>query len=97
MVNELQADTSNEFEARVNHSLFAKARLRPRVPLAEALVAARAVATRLREQRVRNWDPEEDFNLVASADALLLACTNLASFLLALASRVNPVSALRSE
>ena len=107
MVNELQADTSNELEARGNHSLFAKARLRPGVPLAEALVAARAVATRLREQRVRNWDPEGDFNLVASTDVLLyppidgfvraaawllsvvvglvllLACTNLASFLLA--------------
>ena len=121
MVNELQAGTSNEFETRGNHSLFAKARLRPRVPLAEALVAARAVATRLREQRVRNWDPEGDFNLVASADVLLyppidgfvraaawllsvvvglvllLARTNLASFLLARGSRVNPESALRSE
>ena len=107
MINEIQPGTSDELEARGSHSLFAKARLRPGVPLAEAQVSASAVATRLREQQVRNWDPEGDFNLVASADVLLfppvdqfvraaawlftavvglvllLACTNLASFLLA--------------
>ena len=107
MIDEIQPETSNELEARGNHSLFAKARLRPGVPIAEAQVSASAVASRLREQQVRNWDPDGDFNLVASSDVLLfppidqfvraaawlftavvglvllLACTNLASFLLA--------------
>ena len=63
MIDELQPGTSSELEARGNHSLFAKARLEPGVTLAEAQVAAEAVAARLRADRIDNWDPQGGFNL----------------------------------
>ena len=105
MVEELIG--SSMFDARGNHSIFAKARLRPGVTLPQAEVALAAVATQLTEDRIDNWDPSGQFVLLPLTDVLLyppmdvfvrasawllmvvvglvllLACTNLASFLLA--------------
>lgn len=87
--------------------MFPKARLKPGVSLPQAEAAVAAVATRLTEDRIYNWDPAGRFVLLPLADVLLfppmdvfirasawllmvvvglvllLACTNLASFLLA--------------
>ena len=105
MVEELMG--SPMFDRRGNHSLFPKARLRPGVSQPEAEAAMAAVATRLTEDRIQNWDPAGSFAVLAQTDVLLhppidifvragawlltgvvglvllLACTNLASFLLA--------------
>ena len=95
------------FDVRSNHSLFAKARLRPGVTPAQAEAAVGAVATQLTQDRLDGWDPAGQFVVVPLTDVLLyppldvfvragawllmvvvglvllLACTNLASFLLA--------------
>ena len=107
MLNELQPSIGDRLEARGNHSVFSKARLQPGVSLAEAQVAADAVATQLTEDRIEDWDLGATFVLVPTDSVLLyppmdrfvrgaawllmvvvglvllLACTNLASFLLA--------------
>ena len=98
---------SSVFDARGNHSIFAKARLRPGVTLPQAEAAVGAIATQLTEDRIDNWDPAGQFVLLPLTDVLLfppmdvfirasawllmvagglvllLACTNLTSFLLA--------------
>ena len=95
------------FDERGNHSLFAKARLRPGVALPQAEAAVGAVAAQLTRDRIENWDPAGQFVLLPLTEVLLfppidvfiraaawllmavvglvllLACTNLASFLLA--------------
>ena len=105
MVEELVGQSM--FEARGNHSIFAKARLRPGVTLPQAEAAVAAIAMRLAEDRIEDWDPAAQFALLPLSDVLLfppmdvfirasawllmvavglvlvLACTNLASFLLA--------------
>ena len=94
-------------EARGNHGMFVRARLRPGVTLPEAETAVGAVAAQLTGDRIENWDPAGQFVLLPLSDVLLfppidvfirgaawllmavvglvllLACTNLASFLLA--------------
>ena len=94
-------------EARGNHAMFVRARLRPGVALPEAETAVGAVAAQLTADRIENWDPAGQFVLLPLSDVLLfppidvfiraaawllmavvglvllLACTNLASFLLA--------------
>ena len=98
---------SSMFDSRENQQMFPKARLKPGVSLPQAEAAVAAVATRLTEDRIDNWDPAGRFVLLPLADVLLfppmdvfirasawllmvvvglvllLACTNLASFLLA--------------
>ena len=105
MVEELLG--ASLFDARGNHSMFPKARLKPGVTLPQAEAAVAAVATQLTEDRIDDWDPAGQFVLLPLTDVLvfppmdvfirasawllmvvvglvlLLACTNLASFLLA--------------
>ena len=107
MINELVPTESDELEARGHHSIFVKARLEPGVSVAQAQAAADAVAGRLRELDLEEWDPEASFHfgptdevilyppfdrflraaswllMVVVGLVLLMACTNLASFLLA--------------
>jgi len=105
MVEELIG--SPMLDVRGDHSLFVKARLRDRVPLAQADAAVGRVAASLTRDAIPGWDPAGRFTLVPTTDVLLyppldsyvrgsawlltvvvglvllLACTNLASFLLA--------------
>ena len=107
MINELQPADQDELKNRGNHSTMVKARLKPGITMARAQAAAAAVAARLKETHVRNWDPNASFKLVPARSVivypafdpfvraaawllmivvglvLLVACTNLASFLLA--------------
>jgi predicted permease len=119
MINELLSDTYDELEARGNHSIFVKARRRPGVTMAQAQVAVDAVATRLGEDDIEDWDPQGAFLLVPTEEVvlyppfdrfvraaawllivvvglvLLMACMNLASFLLARALDRRKEIALR--
>ena len=105
MVEELLG--TSVFDARGNHAIFAKARLKPGVTLPQAEAAVGAVAASLTEARLDEWDPAGQFVLLTLTEVLihpsidqfvrasawllmvvvglvlLLACTNLASFLLA--------------
>ena len=95
------------FDERNNHSLFVKARLAAGVTLPQVEAAVGAVATKLAQDRIQDWDTTARFAVVPLDDVLLyppmdeyirgsawlltvvvmlvllLACTNLASFLLA--------------
>jgi predicted permease len=119
MVNELNPGTSDELEERGNHSVFVTARLKPGVDRVRAQAAADAVAARLRESRIENWEPAASFLLIPSEKVLLyppfdrfvraaawllmvvvglvllMACVNLASFLLARAIDRRKEVALR--
>ena len=119
MLNELLAANSDQFEARGNHSMFLKARLKPGVSIPQVQVAMDAVAARLTEADTDNWNlhgkfisvPTESVILfppfdrfvraaawlltVAVGLVLLIACMNLASFLLAQALDRKKEIALR--
>ncbi len=119
MTNELMATTRDEMEARGNHSIFVKARLKAGVSMAEAQVATEGVALRLAEAQTDDWDPRATFLLVPTEEVLLfppfdrfvraaawllmivvglvllMACMNLASFLLAQALDRRKEIALR--
>ena len=105
MVDELLG--AEVLDARGNHSLFPKARLKPGVTLPQAEAALAAVATDLTAADLPNWERTSEFAILPLDDVLifppidgyvrgaawllvvvvalvlLLACTNLASFLLA--------------
>ena len=105
MVEELNG--TRMLDDRGHQSLFVKARLRPGVTLPQAQTAVGAVAAQLTRNRIENWNPSGQFELLPLTDVLLfppmdvfiraaawllmavvglvllLACTNLASFLLA--------------
>ena len=107
MVNELQPGNINELEARRNHSMFVRGRLRPGVSMIQAQAALDGTAARLTDEDPADWDPDTAFTMVPTSSVLLfppfdrfiraaswllvtvaglvllLACTNLASFLLA--------------
>ena len=105
MINELQSDGGDEFEARGNHGTWVKGRLKPGVTVEQAHASLGALASRLHEEQV--WNTDVEFRLVPTKDVvvfppmdrfvhasawllmsvvglvLFIACTNLASFLLA--------------
>ena len=107
MINEIQPGDSDELEERDHHSIFVKARMAPGVSLPQVQASADAVAARLRELELDDWDPESRFVFVPRRQVilyppfdrfvraaswllmvvvglvLLMACVNLASFLLA--------------
>ncbi len=119
MSNVIQGNDYDELQARGNHSLFLKARLRPGVTLAQAQATVDGLALHLREQDLEDFDPQAGFLLVPTDDVilyppidrfvraaswlltvvvglvLLMACTNLASFLLAQAVDRRKEIALR--
>lgn len=119
MLNEVSPSNYDQLEQRGDHGLFVKGRLRPGVTLAQVQTAADAVAERLRESAVEDWDPQASFLFVPTSDVilyppfdrfvraaawllmivvglvLLMACVNLASFLLARAIDRRKEVALR--
>lgn len=119
MLNEVSPAHYDQLEARGDHGTFVKGRLRPGVSLARAQTAADAVAARLRESAIEDWDPQARFLFVPTSDVilyppfdrfvraaawllmivvglvLLMACVNLASFLLARAIDRRKEVALR--
>ncbi len=119
MLNELQPGVTDQLKARGNHGVFVRARLTPGVSVAQAQTAADAVAERLREEDVEDFDPQASFLFAPTADVilyppfdrfmraaawllmvvvglvLLIACVNLASFLLARALDRRKELALR--
>jgi predicted permease len=119
MLNEVSPAHYDQLEARGDHGTFVKGRLRPGVTLARAQTAADAVAERLRESAIEDWDPQARFLFVPTSDVilyppfdrfvraaawllmvvvglvLLMACVNLASFLLARAIDRRKEVALR--
>ncbi|MGH9388128.1 MAG: FtsX-like permease family protein, partial [Vicinamibacteria bacterium] len=119
MLNEVSPSNYDQLESRGDHGTFVKGRLRPGVTLAQAQTAADAVAARLRESAIEDWDPQASFLFVPTSDVilyppfdrfvraaawlltivvglvLLMACVNLASFLLARAIDRRKEVALR--
>ena len=119
MVGQLMPGADDELQARGNHSVFVKGRKKPGVSLVQAETAASAVAARLRDDDIEDWDPQASFLFVPTTDVilyppadtfikatawiltgvvglvLLLACINLASFLLARALDRKKEIALR--
>jgi hypothetical protein len=71
MIDQLQPDTVDDLEARGNHSIFVKGRLRPGATLARAEATLDALALRLREEHPGHWDPGSGFTLLPTADVLL--------------------------
>ncbi len=106
-INQLMPSGTDELTIRTNHSVFAKARLRPGVSIPQARAAVEAVAADLRAQRLPGWDGQQAFTVIPTADVILyppldkmlapmaamlmvvvglvlvIACANLAGFLLA--------------
>ena len=71
MVDVIQPGGTSELELRGNHSVFVQARLVDGVGLVQARTAAEAVATRLTEERVEDWDLQASFHLVPTEDVVL--------------------------
>jgi predicted permease len=119
MLNEVSPANYDQLESRGDHGLFVTARLRPGATMAQVQTAADAVAERLRESAIEDWDPQASFLFVPTTDVilyppfdrfvraaawllmivvglvLLMACVNLASFLLARAIDRRKEVALR--
>jgi hypothetical protein len=71
MLNEVSPANYDQLEARGDHGLFVKWRLRPGVSLAQVQTEADAVAERLRESAVEDWDPQASFLFVPTTDVIL--------------------------
>jgi len=119
MLNEVAPGNYDQLEARGDHGTFVTGRLKPGATIAQAQTAADAVAERLRESAIEDWDPRAEFLFVPKTDVilyppfdrfvraaawllmivvglvLLMACVNLASFLLARAIDRRKEVALR--
>jgi predicted permease len=71
MLNEVSPSNYDQIEARGDHGSFVKGRFRPGVTLAQAQTAADAVAERLRESALEDWDPRAGFLFVPTSDVIL--------------------------
>ncbi len=71
MLNEVSPSNYDQIEARGDHGSFVKGRLRPGVTLVQAQTAADAVAERLRESAIEDWDPRAGFLFVPTSDVIL--------------------------
>ena len=71
MINQLQPGTVDNLQARGHRSVFVKGRRRPDVSFVQAETAASALAERLREDDVEDWDSQASFKLVPTTDVIL--------------------------
>jgi predicted permease len=71
MINQIMPDGDDLLEARGQHALFVKGRLRSGATLAEAVATAQAVAADLAGRRVENWSPQSRFHFVATQDVII--------------------------
>ena len=71
MVDVIQPGGDSELELRGNHSVFVQARLADGAGLVQAKTAANAVAARLTESRIEDWDLQASFHMVPTEDVVL--------------------------
>ncbi len=107
MIDYIDPSSTNQLEARGNHAMFVKGRLRPGVSLPQAEAAVGAVARSFIDARLGDWREGDGVRLVPASEViiyppvdeiirpvaillmvvvglvLVIACANLAGFLLA--------------
>ncbi len=71
MVNQLSPGNTDVLQARGEHGLFAKARLRPGATLAGARAAATGVAAELKRQGIDDWVNGTSFTILPTADVII--------------------------
>jgi hypothetical protein len=71
MTNQLNPGDGNEFEARGNHGIFLRARLRPGASMAQAEAVAGAVATGIRMRDPANWGPGRTFAMLPASEVIV--------------------------
>ena len=71
MVNQLNPGNSDDLQARGNHGLFVKARLRPGVTLVAANGAAAGTAAQLKQILPDDWRGSDAFTLVPTREVII--------------------------
>ena len=72
MVNQLNPGNTDDLQARGNHGLFVRARLRPGVTLAAASGAAAAVAAQLKQVLPAEWRGSDTFTLIPTQSVIFI-------------------------
>ena len=71
MVNQLNPGNTDDLQARGNHGLFVKGRLRPGVTLIAAIGAAAGAAAQLKQTAPNDWRGSDTFTLIPTREIIL--------------------------